>query len=92
VDAGRLDDRWRRFMRFQIERNRRLYDEALPGIALLHPDGRLAITAAADLYRAILADIEANDYDVFRRRAHVSKTGKLTRLPRIWWRSRTVSE
>ena len=30
-----------------------------------------AIAAAADLYRAILTDIEAHDYDVFSRRAHV---------------------
>jgi phytoene synthase len=87
VAAGKVDDRWRRFMRFQIERARRLYDEAMPGVAYLHGDGRFAITAAADLYRAILNDIEAHDYDVFSRRAHLSKFGKLRRLPGIWWRS-----
>jgi 15-cis-phytoene synthase len=81
--AGRVDERWRRFMRYQIRRNRRLYAEAWPGIALLNRDGRLAIRAAADLYRAILADIEAHDYDVFSRRAHVSAWGKLRRLAAI---------
>lgn len=75
--AGRVDDRWRAFMRFQVERNRRLYAEAWPGIAWLHPDGRPAIAAAAALYRAILTDIELHDYDVFRRRAHVSTVRKL---------------
>jgi phytoene synthase len=88
VAAGRVDARWRAFMRFQIARNRRLYAEAWPGIALLNPDGRMAIAAAATLYRAILDDIEAHDYDVFTRRAHVSAWGKLRRLPGIWWRSR----
>jgi 15-cis-phytoene synthase len=85
--AGVVDDRWRAFMRRQIERNRRLYDEAWPGIGMLSPDGRFAVAAAGELYRAILDDIEAHDYDVFRRRAHVGGWGKLRRLPGIWWRS-----
>ncbi len=33
---------------------------------MLDKDGRLAIAATADFYRAILNDIEAHDYDVFR--------------------------
>ncbi|MBL8130455.1 MAG: squalene/phytoene synthase family protein [Anaerolineae bacterium] len=88
IAAGRVDDRWRAFMREQIARTRRLYDEAMPGIAMLHPEGRFAIAAAAELYRAILDDIEAHDYDVFSRRAHLSAWGKMRRLPGIWWRSR----
>ncbi len=87
LTAGRVTDQWRAFMRFQIERNRRLYQEAMPGIRLLDPDGRFAIAAAADLYCAILEDIEAHDYDVFTRRAHVGTWGKLRRLPGIWWQS-----
>jgi phytoene synthase len=83
---GKVTDQWRTFMRFQIERNRQLYREALPGIALLDPDGRFAIGAAAELYQAILTEIEANDYDVFNQRASVSKWGKLRLLPGIWWR------
>jgi phytoene synthase len=75
-------------MRFQIDRTRTLYTEAMPGIALLDPDGRFAIAAAAGLYRGILDDIEAHDYDVFARRAHVSTVGKLVKLPGIWLRSR----
>jgi phytoene synthase len=88
LEAGRIDNRWRNFMRFQIERNRRLYAEAWPGIALLNPDGRLAVAVAGQLYRAILADIEAHDYDVFTRRAHVSGPRKLSLLPAIWWHNR----
>lgn len=86
--AGTVTERWRNFMRFQIERNRQLYAEAWPGIALLHKDGRLAIAAAADFYRAILKDIEAHDYDVFNRRAYVGTWNKLSRLPRLWWQTR----
>jgi phytoene synthase len=88
IENGAVDDRWRAFMRFQIDRTRTLYAEAIPGIALLDPDGRFAIAAAAGLYRGILDDIEAHDYDVFSRRAHVSTMGKLVKLPGIWWGSR----
>lgn len=91
IEDGVVDDRWRAFMRFQVERTRRLYDEAQPGIALLDADGRFAIAAASTLYRAILDDIEAHDYNVFLRRAHLSLGGKLRRLPAIWWMSRSVS-
>ena len=86
LDRGQVHDRWRAFLRFQIERNHRLYVEANPGIALLHKDGRFAVAAASDLYRAILSDIERHDYDVFHRRAHVSTWGKVHRLPGTWWR------
>lgn len=88
IAAGRVTDRWRRFMRFQIQRNRALYEDSWRGIGLLDPDGRLAILAAGKLYDAILTDIERHDYDVFSRRAYVRLRGKLSRFPRIWWMSR----
>lgn len=88
IARGEVDDRWRAFMRFQIRRARQLYAEALPGIAMLGESGRFAIAAAAELYRAILDNIEANDYDVFSRRAHTTKREKLMSLPGIWWRSK----
>lgn len=90
IDAGIVDGRWREFMRFQIDRTRRLYRESWPGISLLSADGHFAISVAADLYRAILADIEAHDYDVFSRRAHVSAWRKLRRLPAIWLRVKVL--
>ncbi len=54
ISAGMITENWRAFMRFQISRNRRLYTESLPGIALLNKDGRFAIGAAGELYQAIL--------------------------------------
>jgi phytoene synthase len=87
IATGYVDSRWSEFMRFQIDRNRRLYSESLPGIAMLNADGRFAIAAAAELYQAILTDIEAHNCDVFSRRSYVSLPGKLGLLPRIWWQS-----
>jgi 15-cis-phytoene synthase len=88
IAAGVVTGHWRAFMKFQIARNRRLYDEARPGIEMLSADGRIAIAAAADLYAAILNDIEAHDYDVFSRRAHVNKWGKARRIPALWWNNK----
>lgn len=87
IDKGIVSDRWRQFMRFQINRNRRLYNESLPGIALLNKDGRFSIGAAGELYQAILDEIEVNDYDVFTKRAHVKTSKKIRMLPSVWYRS-----
>ena len=84
VARGRVDDRWRKFMRFQDHRARTHYAEAEPGNMLLQPEGRWAIAAASGLYQAILEDVEAHDYDVFHRRAHIGYWGKIRRLPGIW--------
>lgn len=46
-----------------------IYAEAIAGIAMLHADGRFAIAAAAELYRAILGNIAARGGDVFSQRA-----------------------
>ena len=56
-------------------------------------EAQIAAAELAGLMRAdthILDDIERHDYDVFSRRASVSKWGKLRRLPAIWWDSRTI--
>jgi len=87
----RVDDRWAAFMRFQIERNRRLYAEAIPGIAKLDPSGRFAIAAAAALYQDILDVIAARDGDVFSRRARPHTWSALPRAVSLWWRSRGAS-
>jgi phytoene synthase len=83
---GRVTDAWRLFMRFQIDRNRSLYEEAWPGISMLNADGRFAVAAASQLYQGILDDIEAHDYDTFSRRAHLDKWGKLQTLAKTFRR------
>jgi phytoene synthase len=85
----RSNTRFRALMSYEIDRAHSLYEAAWPGIAMLNPDGQLAVAAAAEIYRGILARIVANDYDVFARRAHVSLAGKLSMLPGIWRRLRT---
>jgi 15-cis-phytoene synthase len=90
--TGKVTPQWRRFMRFQIDRVRRLFAESFAGISMLNQDGRFSIAAAALLYEGILDEIEAQDYDVFSRRAHVSLFGKLSRLPGIWAKAQRPNE
>ncbi|MEP7190304.1 MAG: squalene/phytoene synthase family protein, partial [Roseiflexaceae bacterium] len=83
---GRRDDAFRSLMRFEIERAHCLYEAAWPGIALLNPDGQLAIAAAAEIYRGILGKIHQSDYNVYQRRAYVPLARKLLLLWRVRWR------
>jgi phytoene synthase len=67
---------FRRLMQFQVGRARDYYDRAMPGVALLHPQGRFAVKVAGDVYSAILDRIEKSDYDVFETRAVVPAVHK----------------
>ncbi|MGW6625315.1 phytoene/squalene synthase family protein [Nocardia sp. NPDC055002] len=68
---GHTDAPLRRALAHLIAVNRDIYRQALPGIALLAPRVRPAITTAAVLYAEILDRIEAADYQVFTTRATV---------------------
>jgi phytoene synthase len=90
IAEGRLTDNWRQFMRFQIERTRNLYAESWTGVKLLESEGQLAIGAASVFYQGILDDIERHDYDVFTRRASLSMLGKVSRVPSLWLKVRSL--
>jgi phytoene synthase len=78
---GRVDDRFRSLMRFQIERARRYYAESEAGIPwLIGESSRLTVRVMGRLYGGILGAIERQDYDVFRTRARVSTPRKLATL------------
>lgn len=81
----RMNDAFRELMRFQIERARSYYASADKGIPMLTPDSQVPVRLARHNYARILDQIEANDYDVFTRRAYLSLTRKMVILPRVWW-------
>ncbi|NPV77767.1 MAG: phytoene/squalene synthase family protein [Anaerolineae bacterium] len=80
---GVYNQAFRDLIRFEIDRARVLYCQALPGIALLDSKVRPAVGAAALLYEAILDEIEAIDYQVHQRRAFTTLARKILMLPRI---------
>ncbi len=83
IESGRLTPAWISYMRFAIDRNRQLYEQAWPGLELLSLQGRRSVGAAAELYRGILVAIESLEYDVFRHRAHLDRWEKIRRLSRV---------
>ncbi|MBK8304249.1 MAG: phytoene/squalene synthase family protein [Chloracidobacterium sp.] len=71
------DERFVDFIKFQIERNREVYREALPGIPMLAWRGRLAVRVSYVLYKAILRQIERANYNVYLGRVRTNFRQKL---------------
>jgi phytoene synthase len=70
--TGRTDPRVRRAMAHLVAHTRAVYRRAEPGPAMLEPVSRACVTCALRLYRGILDEICAADYDVLHRRVTVS--------------------
>ncbi|XP_022759396.1 phytoene synthase 2, chloroplastic isoform X1 [Durio zibethinus] len=87
IFAGKVTDKWRNFTKEQIKRARMFFDEAEKGVTELTASSRWPVWASLLLYRQILDEIEANDYNNFTKRAYVSKAKKLVALPVAYARS-----
>lgn len=81
--AGVRDDRFRRLMRFEIERTERLYDEAARLEPLLESDGRRVFGSMVSVYRALLDEIKRLDGDVLTTRVRLSRWRKM-RIASRW--------
>ena len=92
IANGKVSPRWKKFMRFQIERVRRMYAEARPGIAMHERRRPLRHRSRCGFIGSHPAISEAHDYDVFSRRAHIGAFGKLLRLPEIWFKTQTLND
>jgi phytoene synthase len=80
-----MTPRFKSFMKYQIARARQYYEQADIGIPMLQSDSQVPVYLARYNYSRILDKIEENDYDVFSQRAYVSKSEKLSIIPKIWW-------
>ncbi|KAL7610210.1 phytoene synthase 2, chloroplastic [Lactuca sativa] len=81
IFAMKVTDKWRIFMKKQIKRARTFFDQAEEGVTQLSSASRWPVWASLLLYRQILDEIEANDYNNFTKRAYVSKPKKIIALP-----------
>lgn len=75
--AGQVDEAFRRLMRFEVDRTRRLYASAAQGIRLLAPPARPAVETAMRLYAGILDEVERAGFRVLDRRVRVSGARRL---------------
>ncbi|XP_020163916.1 phytoene synthase 2, chloroplastic [Aegilops tauschii subsp. strangulata] len=87
IFRGKVTDKWRRFMKGQIQRARLFFDEAEKGVMHLDSASRWPVLASLWLYRQILDAIEANDYNNFTKRAYVGKAKKFLSLPAAYARA-----
>lgn len=68
---GRTSRAVRELLAFEVDRTRRLYARAAPGLDLLHPTSRPSIHCALVLYGGILDAVERAGYRVLERRVSV---------------------
>jgi phytoene synthase len=83
--AGVSNDNFRRLIRFEVARARKLLRSGADGLCWLAGDGsRLAAATVVVGYAGVLDAIERNEYDLLRRRtpAQLTTPQKLMRLPR----------
>ena len=81
-------------LKFNIERVRNLQREAAPGIAMLEKSSRACIEAASELYCGIVDEVEAIDYQIFKKRAKTSTWRRIKVAFPAWLRAiraRTLS-
>ncbi|KAL5708507.1 hypothetical protein ACHQM5_019298 [Ranunculus cassubicifolius] len=82
-----VTDKWREFMKFQIERARFYYSIAEEGTTHVEKANGWPLRATLSLYQKILDEIEDNDYDNLTKKASVGKIKKLLVLPLAYIRS-----
>ena len=78
----------RALLEFQIARVRELEEASRPGIAMLHPSSQPCIEAARVLYCGIVDAVEEIEYQVFDRRATVSRRRRLEVALPAWREAR----
>jgi phytoene synthase len=63
----------RRALAHLVAHTRAIYRRAAPGVGMLEPASRACVACAFTLYRGILDQIEAADYDILHRRVSVPR-------------------
>jgi 15-cis-phytoene synthase len=90
IFADEFDGNFLAMMKFQVERARRFYTKGEKGIALLEKDSRFTVLLASRIYAKILDEIEKQNYNIFTKRAHTTKSQKIFALPKIWFEARKM--
>ncbi len=90
IFANGFDKNFENLMKFQIERARDFYRKGEQGIPFLEKDSRLTVLLASRIYGKILDEIEKQNYDVFSRRAHTTKSRKIFSIPKIWLEAKSL--
>jgi 15-cis-phytoene synthase len=90
IFANEFDENFKTMMRFQVERAREYYAKGEKGIAFLEKDSRFTVLLAARIYAKILDEIEKQNYDIFAKRAHTTRSQKILSIPKIWLNAKKI--
>ena len=88
IFRGETSDNFVELMKFQIERAREYYQKGEQGIRLLEKDSRFTVLLASRIYAKILDEIEKQNYNIYNKRAHTTKSRKFISIPKIWLEAR----
>jgi 15-cis-phytoene synthase len=77
IAAGRTSPEWRALMDQQAARAEALMGEGLELLPLLDRRSALCVRSFAGIYRGLLDQMRARDFDVFSTRPHLSAVGKV---------------
>ncbi|UCE06548.1 MAG: phytoene/squalene synthase family protein [bacterium] len=86
----KFDEKFRRLIKFQVDRAHDYYEESSNGIPMLNTDSQFAIYSASKIYHGILRKIEARAYNPFLGRVHVPLGKKFLILMSEVLRTRVV--
>lgn len=84
IFANQFDENFEKLMKFQVARARKYYLKGEQGIPLLEKDSRFTVLLASRIYAKILDEIEKQNYNIFTKRAHTTKSQKMLSIPKIW--------
>ena len=76
IGAGRMGPEWRALMDHQAARAEALLAEGLKLLPLLDRRSAMCVRSFAGIYRGLLSQMRARDYDVFRERPRLSPLAK----------------
>jgi len=83
VAGGPVPQALRELVRFEVQRSLDLYAAARPGLSMVDARSRLCLETAFTLYRMILREVVAADYDVFATRVVVPTSHRFAVAARL---------
>ena len=83
--AGENGDAYYALVRFEAERARQYYRDALPLLDIVSADSRPALWSMVALYGGILRRMEAQGFPMLNRRVELGSWRKVGILARAWW-------
>jgi phytoene synthase len=76
-------------LEFEFQRTEAYYEQARRSVTML-ASGRWAVMSGLEVYRALIAGIRRNRYDVFTRKAGTSSVQKIGLAARSFWRTAVI--